>query len=198
MTVFLDTESNGCIPEELCQVAGLFIDKCGNIIGRNSYFRVERMNEHAYRVHGLSRAALEKLSGGARFFESAVELYESLGSAGRIVGHNISSDMRLLNMEFHRSGLRPLDNATFCTMRHFDLALGLTGRNGKPKQPSLTELCRHYFVSDEMVRHVCDAYFGGCTGQHDARYDCAATYLCVMEAQRRGDVKGVVEIGADI
>ena len=79
-------------------------------------------------------------------------------------------------------------------MKHFNAALHLKSKTGSPKPPRLDELCRYYRVGDAEVFEMCERVFGkGRYHAHDARFDSAATLLCVLEAQRRGDVKGVIE-----
>ena len=47
-------------------------------------------------------------------------------------------------------------------------------------------------ITPEQVIEKSEEWFGGGGAAHDARYDTAATYMCLLEATRRGDVRGVL------
>ncbi len=64
-------------------------------------------------IHGIRD---EDVYNEPKFAERAEEIRDLLGNLP-IVGHNIKFDIDFLNMEFRRSGLKPLvRNETFCTM----------------------------------------------------------------------------------
>ena len=44
----------------------------------------------------------------------------------------------------------------------------------------------------EAIAAKAQEWFGDGNAAHDARFDTAATYLCVLEATRRGKLRGVL------
>lgn len=191
-TIIFDTEGNGYRDEQICQLSYLIKDG-GRIDARNYFFKVDAMNEYAQKVHGFSKAALEKLSCGQTFFERSDEIFADFASADMLVGHNIKSDVQRMKAEFGKCGMTFVPKKRFCTMVHFNNALNLTGKKGQRKYPKLSELCRYYNVRDEQVeRMVVTLFKTRHTQQHDARFDTVATYLCVLQATKAGDVKGVI------
>lgn len=190
-TLILDTEGNGSKPEQMCQLAYVVVED-GNAVGKNFFFAVDSMNDHAFAVHGLSKFRLYELSGGKTFKQRFSEFSDEFLSADMYAGHNVAADVRCMRIEFGRCEMALPQVQTFCTMKHFNNALHLRGRTGQRKPPSLKELYKHFGIKDDYVCEECARIFGlGEYRAHDARFDATATYLCIQEAQRRGDVKGV-------
>lgn len=191
-TVILDTECNGLTDEAICQLSAIIVDD-GVYTGINRYFSVDQMGEFALKVHGLSKMRLFELSGGKTFEDCAAEILKLLDVPDIYVGHNISQDIHVIEKNLKRIGMNLGKVRTFCTMKHFNTALHLKSRTGQAKPPRLDELCSHYRIEEDAVFDLCYRVFGeGRYQAHDARYDSAATLLCVLEAQRRGDVRGVI------
>ena len=191
-TIVFDTEGNGFRDEQLCQLSYIVKDEA-KIEGKNYYFKVNAMNEYAQKVHGLSRLALERLSGDRVFADLGEEIYKDFCGADIIVGHNIKSDIQRIRTEFCRCGLIYTPKKKFCTMTHFNNALNLTGRLGQRKYPKLSELCGFYGIEEKKIENMVEDLFNAKNAkQHDARYDAAATYLCLLKATKAGDVKGVI------
>ena len=192
-TIFFDTESNGYKDEQICQLAYV-IREDGKHICRNHYFSVSSMNPHAFEIHGLSKFKLDELSSGKRFFDNYEAFFDDFKSADLLVGHNVASDIKRLQIEFSRHGIDFRPNKQLCTMKYFGNALKLSCKNGRKKQPSLVELCSYYRIVPDAIRHSCAVFFGEKNlNEHDARYDTIATYLCVLAATQSGDIKGVIE-----
>lgn len=190
-TLILDTEGNGSKPEQMCQLAYIVVED-GVAAGRNFFFAVDSMNDHAFDVHGLSKLRLYELSGGKSFVQRFSEFSADLLTADMFVGHNIAADLRCLNIEFGRCEMAIPQVKRFCTMKFFDNALHLRSRTGQRKPPRLEELWRYFGLKEDQIQQKCAEIFGLRDYRaHDARFDATATYLCVWEAQRRGDVKGV-------
>ena len=63
---------------------------------------------------------------------------------------------------------------------------------GRPKPPKLEELVAFYQLTPEYVAEKAEEWFGGGGTAHDARYDTAATYLCVVAGTQKGDLRGVL------
>ena len=191
--IVFDTEATDLTPGQICQLSYLVVED-GQVQGKNLFFAVDEMSEGAYEVHGMSIEDLDQLSGGVRFEDLAQELFEEFSKAKLFVGHNIAADDRYIRVEFERCGLRLPKIKTFCTMNYFT---GLTGlkrkvNTGRPKPPKLEELVEFFGITPEQVIEKSEEWFGGGGAAHDARYDTAATYMCLLEATRRGDVRGVL------
>lgn len=191
-----DTEATDLTPGQLCQLSYLMVDGDG-VRGKNLYFSVDSMSEGAQEVHGLSMDMLSELSGGLYFEDRARDIYDDFSSAALLVGHNVAADDRYLRVELERCRMKLRRIPTFCTMNYATGILNLKRRvqTGRPKPPRLEELCACYGVTDERIRAGCALWFQGGDAQHDARYDAAATYLCVTEAHARGDLRGVLPAG---
>ena len=74
---------------------------------------------------------------------------------------------------------------------------GITGlrrkiNTGRPKPPKLIELADFMNLSDEAIEENCLKWFGGGEAAHDARFDAAMTYMCMVEGTRRGLVRGIL------
>jgi DNA polymerase-3 subunit epsilon len=190
MNLFLDTETNGMKPEQICQLSIITEDN-GCISGQNWFFLVETMSEHAFRKHGFSRQKLKRLSGGVSFINNAQEIFDSIKRCDMVIGHNIESDLRMLGLEFKRAGIDYRPRKTLDTMNFFANVVQAKTKNGAFKKPSLEELCRHYRIKSEEVDTLCKSLYGDAYVAHDARYDVALTYEAVLRASMRGDIRGV-------
>jgi DNA polymerase-3 subunit epsilon len=191
--LIFDTEATDLIPGQICQLSYLLADG-ENISGKNLFFEVDDMSEGALEVHGLTMDMLRELSGGARFEDAAQEVYEDFASAKVWVGHNVSADEKYLRVEMERCGLKLPKKPTFCTMNYFtsDMNLMRKVNIGRPKPPKLTELVQHFELTEEFVAEKAAEWFGGGGALHDARFDTAATYLCLLEGTKRGRLRGVL------
>jgi DNA polymerase-3 subunit epsilon len=134
------------------------------------------------------------LAGGQRFEDSAQEVLADFSAAKMWVGHNVSADEKYLRVEMERCGLALPKKATFCTMNYFtsDMNLARKVNIGRPKPPKLTELVQFFDLSEDFVAEKAAEWFGGGGALHDARFDTAATYLCLVEGTKRGRVRGVL------
>jgi DNA polymerase-3 subunit epsilon len=191
--LIFDTEATDLIPGQICQLSYLLADG-ENISGKNLFFEVDDMSEGALEVHGLTMDMLRELSGGARFEDAAQEVYEDFASAKVWVGHNVSADEKYIRVEMERCGLKLPKKPTFCTMNYFTSDMNLVRKVniGRPKPPKLTELVQHFELTEEFVAEKAAEWFGGGGALHDARFDTAATYLCLVEGTKRGRLRGVL------
>lgn len=191
-TIVLDTESNGMRREQICQLSYIVVED-NNVLGKNFFFSVDCMNEYAQKKHGFSKHRLYELSGGRSFVQRFGEFFDDFIDVDLICGHNISSDARILKLSFGDAGYGFPKCRQFCTMAHFDNAVNAKNRHGKHKQPRLDEVCAFFGVKEQDILDCCIELFGESAYRaHDARFDTAATYLCILEGQRRGDLKGVI------
>lgn len=191
--IIFDTEATDLTPGQICQLSYLTVED-GQISGKNLFFAVDEMSEGAYEVHGMSMENLDELSGGERFEDRAEEIFEDFSSADLLIGHNVSADDRYLRVELERAGLKLKKIKTFCTMNYFTCVMNLKRKinTGRPKPPKLEELVEYYGLSPEFVAEKAAEWFGGGGQAHDARYDTAATYLCVVKGTEKGDLRGVL------
>ncbi len=191
--LIFDTEATDLVPGQICQLSYLLADG-ERVTGKNLFYEVDDMSEGALEVHGLTLEMLRELSGGARFEDRAREVFEDFAAAKLWVGHNVSADDRYLRVEMERCGLKLPKKTTFCTMNYFtsDMNLARKVNIGRPKPPKLTELVQFFDLSEEFVAEKAAEWFGGGGALHDARFDTAATYLCLVEGTKRGRVRGVL------
>ncbi len=191
--IVFDTEATDLIPGQICQLSYLMVDT-GEVKGFNHFFAVDDMSEGAQQVHGMSIEDLDELSSGMRFEDLAQTIFDHFRSAKMLVGHNVSADDRYIRVEFERCNLRLPKIRTFCTMNYFTSLTNLKRKVdiGRPKPPRLEELVEHYGFTPEQVSANAQLWFGESGAFHDARYDTAATYMCLYEATERGDVRGVL------
>lgn len=193
--IVFDTEATDLVPGQICQLSYLMVEN-GSITGKNMFFAVDEMSAGAQAVHGMSIEDLDELSGGERFADRAQEIFEDFCSADRLVGHNVSADDKYIRVEFERLGMKLPKIKTFCTMNYFTCVVNLKRRinTGHPKPPRLEELVGFYQLTTEQVAEKAAQWFGGGGAAHDARYDAAATYLCLEAGTRKGDLRGMLQI----
>lgn len=191
--IVFDTEATSLIPGQICQISCLILEN-GRITGKNYFFTVDEMDESSQEVHGMSMEMLEELSGGERFEDRADELFSDFSGAKLIIGHNVAADDKYIRVEFERLGIKLPRINTFCTMNYFTGIMNLARkqRNGRPKPPRLCELEEYYGLDGEFVAQKSAEWFGGGGAEHDARYDTAATYLCLVKATEKGDLRGIL------
>ena len=81
----------------------------------------------------------------------------------------------------------------FITYHHYSVTnLKRKVNTGRPKPPRLEELWEHYGISTDDIAARSAEWFQGGGQAHDARFDTAATYMCLLEATKKGDVRGVL------
>ena len=93
--------------------------------------------------------------------------------ADMVVGHNISFDTQMIDIEYARAGMTEeakVYNAkpTYCTMKTTTELCGLSRKDGRPKYPTLEEL--YSFLFDVKLE-----------GAHDAMVDVQATTACFFD-----------------
>ena len=191
--ICFDTEATDLTPGQICQLSYLMVEN-GNVTGKNMFFQVDEMSEGAQEVHGMSLEDLEQLSGGERFEDRVEEIFADFEWADMLVGHNVAADDRYIRVEFERTGRKLKKKLTFCTMNYFTSTTNLKRKvnTGRPKPPRLEELWEHYGISTDDIAARSAEWFQGGGQAHDARFDTAATYMCLLEATKKGDVRGVL------
>ena len=91
MIIFLDTETTGLHPGNICQLSYIMQDD-KKVIAKNYFFTVDFVEQSAFMVHGFSVEKLKDLSNGQRFCDHIKEIDEDFSSAKLIVAHNFSFD----------------------------------------------------------------------------------------------------------
>ena len=69
-----------------------------------------------------------------------------------------------------------------CTLKHYtqEAHIPLKQNPKVLKPPKLTELTEHFGLSQDFIAQKCQKWYGGGDHPHDARYDAAAAYLCML------------------
>ena len=179
--IALDVELDGMHPSRIIQLSYLIIDG-RRVRGKNMYFAVKAVNRYAKKVHGLSVYQLRKLSGGDVFAYRADEIYNDFKNCKLVIGHDVAGDMRYLREEFARIGVKLPEIPVFCTLKHYtrEANIPLKQNPNVLKPPKLVELTEHFGLSQELIAKKCAKWFGGGAHPHDARYDAAAAYMCML------------------
>ncbi len=190
--IIFDTEATDLIPGQLCQMAYLQVED-GRVSGRNFFFSVDDMSPDAQDVHGFSREMLSELSDGLYFEDRAMEILTDFNACDLAVGHNVVADVHYLRVEMERCGLKLKKLRTFCTMNYASGIMNMQRKvtTGRPKPPKLSELAAYYGVSEEETFKQAKEWFGLSGAFHDARFDTAMTYLSLIRAMERGDLRGL-------
>lgn len=188
--LFLDTETTGLSPGNICQLSFLVIDE-GKVTPNNYYFKVEYVEPGAQRVHGLSVNKLAQLSKNKTFIDYQDELIDEFNKSDILVAHNFNFDINFIKTEFKRCGINYIYNDSLCTMRYFTDVCRIPNSKGNGyKLPRLEELISYFEIKDRTIKSKTKELFN-CNniGYHDARFDTTAVYLCFMEALDRGLIK---------
>ena len=185
MILYLDTETTGLYPGQICQLSYIMQDKTEST-AKNFFFAVDFVEYGAYLVHGLSPQLLKTLSGGKKFQDNIDEIEKDLLSADVIITHNVSFDFSFLREEFARAGRTFICRDSFCSMKNSVGVCKISRRGGGYKYPKLSELTEHFLITDTEIRKATEKLFDEAGGYHDARFDTAAVYLavnCEMEEE---------------
>jgi DNA polymerase III epsilon subunit-like protein len=181
-TIALDVELDGMHPSHIIQLSYLVIEG-RRIRGKNFFFSAKAINRYARQVHGISVYQLKKLSGGKGFIDYADEIYRDFIDCKLIIGHDVAGDIRYLRREFDHIGVKLPNYPTFCTLKHYtqEAHIPLKQNPNVMKPPKLTELTEHFGLSQDFIAAKCRKWYGeGGEHPHDARYDAAAAYLCML------------------
>ena len=169
MIIYFDTETTGLAPGGIIQLSYIMQDKNG-ARGKNFYFFQPYISPDSTAVHGVTVEKLAQLSLGKIFEDYIDEIEADFNSADLTVAHNFPFDFK-----------EKLD-----TMRYFTPLVRLLKSCGKGyKYPKLCELAEFFEVYDYDASRLAIKLFGSTGISHDARFDIAQTYLCVLTAQER-------------
>lgn len=191
--IVFDTETTSLKPGQICQMAYLMAED-GTVEGKNMFFAVDEMNERSQSVHGFSMEMLKELSGGLRFEDRAQEIFDDFMGADVVAGHNVAFDMRFLTAEMSRAGLELGKIKTFCTMNQFtgNMKMRRKFQAYRPKPPKLVELKEYFSLDDRLIEENSVRWFGGGAASHDARFDTAMTYMCLLAATEQGILENLL------
>ena len=179
MIIFLDTETTGLRPGNICQLSYI-IQHEGRVKSKNFFFSVEYVEPSAQSVHGFSVEKLELLSGGKGFEFFAKEISEDLEKADVVCAHNTSFDFMFLSKELSCTRYDFNVKEEFCSMKNSVSFCKLPRNKTKGyKYPKLNELCQILGISDVEIAYTTKQLFGEEVGFHDARFDTSALFLAV-------------------
>lgn len=194
MIIYLDTETTGLCPGEICQLSYVIQEK-GKFTAKNFFFSVEYVEPSAEAVHGFSVERLEKLSGGKNFSAFIDEIESDFTKADCLVAHNKSFDFNFLLKEFSRCGRTLEINDSFCSMKSTVGLCKLSRPNSRGyKYPKLIELCDKLGITQQDIAKACQILYGENVGFHDARFDTVAVAFAVnIGVNRFEEFKGLKE-----
>ncbi len=192
MILFLDTETSGLRPGQICQLSYLCQYKDG-VVAKNYFFTVDYVEMGAYAVHGFSVQKLKELSNGKRFEDRLSEFDKDIRSADLIITHNTDFDFMFLREEYARSGDCFTYKDSLCSMKTSTPVCKIPKTRGVGyKYPKLVELCDFMNISEGEIDAKTIELFGTDVGFHDARFDTVATYLAVNKGMENySEFKGL-------
>lgn len=176
--VFLDTETTGLEPGQICQLSYI-VQEGNNLIKRvNQFFKVDYVDLGATKVNGLTKDMLDTLSKGKVFADRAAEFFEDFNGS-LLVAHNINFDLKFIKAEFSRVGIDADFKHKLCTLTFLTNKIKLPGKYGGYKWPNVAESLKFLGFTEKEVSEFAKDIYGDHTGMaHDARYD--ATAVCLM------------------
>ncbi len=185
MIIYLDTETSGLYPGQICQLSYIMQDANGTI-AKNFFFSVDYVEPGAQSVHGFSVELLERLSSGKEFSCHVNEIEKDFLSADVVIAHNVSFDFMFLKQEFARCDKDFDIRQSFCSMKSMTPVCKLPKTRGAGfKYPKLNELTRFLGVTDEEIQGNTVNLYGSHVGFHDARFDTVALYTALNKGMNQ-------------
>lgn len=184
--LFFDTETTSLYCGQICQLSYIQLSD-HRIKAKNFYFKVRFVHPMAEQVHGLSVRKLEVLSKGKIFSDYAEEIKNDFDNADLLVAHNYSFDKRFIKKELTRCNLKFNDKRNLCTMNYFTDICKIPHYYFKYKKPKLNELASCLSISkNSILKNAYDLFNDINIDYHDARFDCTATFMCFLKANKYG------------
>ncbi len=184
MILYLDTETTGLYPGQICQLSYLMQEK-NKTVAKNYFFTVKDVSYGAFLVHGFSVEKLKELSNEKTFSDFINEIEKDFLSADLIVCHNVNFDFMFLRAEFDACNRDFVCKNEFCTMKKLTPVCKILRSNHKGyKYPKLVEACSFFEITDTEIKSDVKRFYGVELDYHDARFDTVALYLvanCGME-----------------
>jgi len=186
--IFLDTETSGFKPGQICQLTYTITvdDKVES--AKNFFLACDYIDPGAEKVHGFSVDRLLNLSGGKTFKDIAEEVAEDLKD-GIFIAHNVSFDIDFVKTEIERAGYAFEIADKFCTMAYFTDIIKLTGKYGKYKWPKLEETMNFLGIDSESKgfnKGLQRLYGYDGISFHDARFDVCGLVMVYYKALKMG------------
>lgn len=187
MIIYLDTETSGLFPGQICQLSYIMQSK-NQVLAKNFFFNVNYVEYGAFKVHGFSVEKLKALSNGLDFSYHVNEIAQDFNSAELIVAHNISFDLAFLRKEFERANKTLFVKRELCSMKKTVGLCKLPKSNGTGyKYPKLSQLCDCLQLSEDNVKGETEKLFNTSAAFHDARFDTVAVFLAVNELMKNNE-----------
>lgn len=164
-TIVLDVETN-CEKGQIIQLSYMIFDEKYHLIKTvNKYVKDRLVSVKSLEVNKINNLTLRLK--GESFDKIMKELILDLSECKVIVGHNITSDIRIINKNYsHHCDLFE-NKEIYCTMRNGKSLCELKGKDGRAKYPKLEEL---YFQLFNKKPKNC----------HDALKDVEYTAECYL------------------
>ncbi len=186
MIIYLDTETSGLYPGEICQLSYIIQNK-SSVTAKNFFFTVSYVEYGAYKVHGFSVEELEKLSNGKDFSCFVKEIEKDFTASDYLVSHNTAFDFMFLRKEFFRTGRDFIYNNEFCSMKKSVNICKIKKLKGAGyKYPKLEELCSFFNIGVQEINDKTKELFKESKTFHDARFDTTAMFLAINEGFNLG------------
>jgi len=186
--IFLDTETSGFKPDQICQLTYTITIDDKVETSKNFFLQCESIDEGAEKVHGFSIERLKQLSGGRTFNDIAEEVATDLKD-GIFIAHNVGFDINFVRTEIERAHY-PFDiGGQFCTMEYFTDIINLKGKYGKHKWPKLEETMKFLEIDSEgqaFNNSLKRLWEEDAIGFHDARFDVCGLVTVYYKALKMG------------
>lgn len=187
--IFLDTETTGFKPGQICQLTYTITidDKVES--AKNFFLSCDYVDPGAEKIHGFSVERLKKLSGGRTFKDIAKEVATDLQD-GIFIAHNVNFDIDFVKTEIERASYPFIIAGQFCTMKYFENIIKLKGKyKGKYKWPRLEETMQFLNINAEGKGFNSDLqklYGDEGISFHDARFDVCGLVSVYYKALKLG------------
>ena len=186
--IFLDTETSGFEPGQICQLTYTITLDDKVECSKNFFLTCDFVDPGAEKIHGFSVERLKELSGGKTFADIAEEVATDLKD-GIFIAHNVEFDINFVRTEIERAGFPFLIGGQFCTMKYFENIIKLKGKYGKYKWPKLEETME-FLQIDGTSKCFNDGlsrlFRNEGIGFHDARYDVCGLVTVYYKALKMG------------
>ena len=146
--------------------------------GKDYFFKIDYIAPDAEEVCGRGVEFYKEASGGRTFKDDMNEIFEILKDA-ILIAHNLQFDENFISTEFWRQNILFKPHGRFCSMNYFKNVCNLVGKNGRIKNPKLSELIDFFNIDNEKVKLYCNQIFKSVDDNafHDARYDTTALFI---------------------
>lgn len=186
--IFLDTETSGFKPGQICQLTYTITLDDKVETAKNFFLSCEYVDPGAEKIHGFSVERLKVLSEGKTFEDIAKEVATDLQN-GIFIAHNVDFDINFVRTEIERAHY-PFDIAgQFCTMKYFENIIKLKGKYGKYKWPKLEETMNFLGIDSKSKgfnMSLQRLYGDEGISFHDARFDVCGLVAVYYKALKLG------------